>query len=673
MNKANIALLGNPNCGKTSLFNLLTGARQHVGNWPGVTVEKKEGKCIYQKQVLNIVDLPGTYSLGAFSEDEIVARNYILHDKPDLVLNVVDATNLERNLYLTIQAMEINPQVIVVLNMMDEAENKQIAIDKLKLSQTLQVSVVTTVAVKKEGLEKLLANAYEALKDKKEKNFQVDYGQALEREIANLEAVLQTNSNLTEKYPNRWLAIKLLENDDYLLGLVEKEKQGDLIKEQLLISQEKILAATGEEAEEIILDRRYTYTNEVVKKVVTKQKEIKETASDRIDRVVTNKYLGIPIFAAIMYALFQTTFTVSGPLTDWLGEIFTSLGISLTPFLANLGASKLLISFLVDGVIGGLGSVLSFAPPILILFFFMSLLEDSGYMARAAYVMDRLMQTVGLHGKSFISFLMGFGCNVTGIMATRTLDSKKDRMIAILINPFMSCMARLPIYVLFTGVFFVQNQGLIIFSLYLLGILLAIISGKIFAKYLFKGEPSYFIMELPPYRVPTLQGLLIHMWDKAGSFIQKAGTVILAAIILVWVLCNLPAGVEYASAQSYMGKIGTFLQPLLQPIGFGSWQAAAALITGVLAKEAVVGTMAVVYGVGEDTLANILPHYFTPLTACAFMVMSLIYVPCVATIGAIKRETNSWKWTGFAISYSLLLGWLLAAVVYQGGKILGLN
>jgi len=672
MNAASIALLGNPNCGKTSLFNLLTGSRQHVGNWPGVTVEKKEGKCLYQKQTLNIIDLPGTYSLGAFSEDEVVARNYILQGNPDLVLNVVDATNLERNLYLTVQAMEINPHLVLVLNMMDEAEQKKIEIDIERLSQFLQVPVVPTIAVKKKGIDKLLGKMQNAVNYKEKKNFQITYHSAIETEINVLDVNL-AKSGLLKKYPSRWLALKLLENDEQILSLLDKEQLGKEIKEQVILSQKNILAATGEEAEELILDRRYTYVTELVKKVVKKHDAAEESFSDKLDKVLINKYFGLPIFALIMFTLFQTTFSVSGPMTDWLGNIFTSLGEMITPFLLSLGASPLLVSFAVDGVIGGVGSVLGFAPPILVLFFFMSLLEDTGYMARAAYIMDRLMQTVGLHGKSFISFLVGFGCNVTGIMATRTLDSKKDRMIAIMINPYMSCMARIPIYVLFTGAFFAQSQGLIIFSLYVLGIVLAIIVGKIFSKYLFPGEPSYFVMELPPYRVPTLRTLLVHMWDKASSFVQKAGTVILAAVILVWVLCNLPAGVEYASADSYMGQVGSLFKPLLEWTGFASWQTAAALITGILAKEAVVGTMAVVYGVGEDTLGNILTQHFTPLSAYAFMVMSLIYVPCIATIGAIKRETNSWKWTLFAVSVSLILGWLLAIVVYQGGILLGFH
>lgn len=673
MNNANIALLGNPNCGKTSLFNLLTGARQHVGNWPGVTVEKKEGKCLYQKEVFNIVDLPGTYSLGAFSEDEIVARNYILQNKPDLIFNVVDSTNLERNLYLTLQALEINPQVVLVLNMIDEADNKKIAIDKLKLSQILNIPVVATAAVKKQGIEKLLSLAHNTLESNKTNKFRIDYGPVVEKEITVLQGMLEATTYWNQKFPCRWLAIKLLENDEYLIDLVSKVEDGEKIAQQLSSSQENILNSTGEEGEEIILDRRYTYTNEIVKKVVKKETRIEESFSDKVDRVVTNKYLGIPIFAGLMFIMFQSTFTLSGPLTDWLGELFAGVGQFIAPLLTKMGSSPLLISFLVDGVIAGLGTVLGFAPPIMILFLFMSILEDSGYMARAAYVMDRVMQSVGLHGKSFISFLMGFGCNITGIMATRTLDSKKDRLIAILINPFMSCMARLPIYVLFTGVFFVHHQGLIIFSLYFLGIILAIVSGHIFSKYLLKGEPSYFVMELPPYRMPTLRGLFIHMWEKAASYVQKAGTVILAALILVWVLANLPVGVEYASAQSYMGQLGNLFQPILQPTGFASWQAAASLITGVLAKEAVVGTMAVVYGVGENTLSNVLSQHFTPLSAYSFMVMSLIYIPCIATIGAIKRETNSWKWTGFAIGYSLLVGWLLAVAVYQGGRMLGLN
>ncbi|MGB9678502.1 MAG: ferrous iron transport protein B [Thermoanaerobacteraceae bacterium] len=671
-NELVIALAGNPNAGKTSLFNELTGSRQHVGNWSGVTVEKKEGKLKYQGQNINIVDLPGTYSLGAYSEDEIVARNYIIYDKPDLVINVIDSTNLERNLYLTMQLLELGAEVIIALNMSDEAKAKGIEININRLSEILCLPVIPTVATKGEGIRELLDTALEIYNKKNLKKYNINYGKEIEDEIKKLENVIKKDKVLSKEFLPRWVSLKLLENDENITQMINNNK--DIIK-QLKESKDRLEAIFGEEPEIIIADKRYGIISGITKECVTRHftQEERYTLSDKIDKIVTNKYLGIPIFLVAMWAIFQFTFAVGNPLSDLIETFFDWFGKILSNGLSSFGINDFIISFFVDGIVGGVGSVLVFVPIIFLLFFVISILEDSGYMARAAYVMDKVMNALGLHGKSFIPMILGFGCNVPGIMATRTLENKEDRLITILINPLMSCAARLPVYVLFAGVFFTANQGLVVFSIYLLGIVLAIIMAKIFKRFIFKGKTSPFIMELPPYRIPTLKGLFIHMWERGSLFIKKAGTIILGVVILIWVLSNLPVGVEYASSDSLIGRLGNFVAPILKPAGFGTWEAASSLIFGILAKEVVVGTLGVLYSAEGDGLITAIKQNFTPLSAYAFMVMTLIYIPCVAAIAAIKRETNSWKWTFFAVGYTLILGWIMAVIVYQGGKLIGLS
>ncbi|MEW8959721.1 MAG: ferrous iron transport protein B [Moorella sp. (in: firmicutes)] len=669
-----IALVGNPNSGKTSIFNDLTGARQHVGNWPGVTVEKKEGKLSYQGQTFNIVDLPGTYSLGAYSEDELIARNFIFFDQPEAVINVVDASNLERNLYLTTQLLEMGANVVVALNMFDEARARKIEINIPRLAQALGVPVVPTVATRGEGIKELVATVAKKIQEKTCQPLKINYGTEIEKELDKLEQIIKQDADLVAKYPARWLAIKLLEDDERLQAELQKEGAKHVL-EQVAKSKKQLNEILGEEAEAIIADRRYGFINGLVKEAVTRRHTLEErlTLSDKIDSIVTNRYLGLPIFLLAMWAVFQFTFKLGDTMICWVEIALEGLTGLATGWLEALGAPQLLTSFIADGIIGGLGSVLVFIPPIFLLFLAISLLEDSGYMARAAYIMDRLMHALGLHGKSFVPLLIGFGCNVPGIMATRTLESRQDRLITILINPLMSCTARLPVYVLFTGAFFTANQGWVIFSLYLLGIVLAIIMGKIFKTFLFKGETAPFVMELPPYRVPTLKGTMIHMWERGSSFVRKAGTVIVGVVVLIWVLSNLPLGVAYASQESLIGRLGTILAPVFKPAGFGTWEAAVALVFGILAKEVVVGTLGVLYGVQEDGLTATIAHSWTPLSAYAFMVMTLIYIPCVATIAAIRRETNSWGWIAFAIGYSLVLGWVMAVLVFQVGRLLGLG
>jgi ferrous iron transport protein B len=671
-----VALVGNPNSGKTTIFNNLTGAHQSVGNWPGVTVEKKEGKININGEVLRIIDLPGTYNLGSYSEDERIARDFILFEKPEIIINIVDATNLERNLYLTFQLLEMGARVVLALNMSDELKIKQMNIDSEKLALLIGLPVVPTVAIHGEGLNELLQEVLRESKKKDLRSFAVDYGKEIENEIINLDHHLLLNPSWENSDKSRWFAIKLLEGEMNTLQKLVKNLNIERfipIRDTAVKRLENLL---GEEVESLIAERRYDFIHKIVAQAITRKEtsEAQVSLSDKIDRIVTNRYIGIPLFLFAMWALFQFTFKVGDPFIGYIEGFFEWLTGVIEPWLVGLGASELLRSFVLDGVIGGLGSVLVFIPNIFLLFLAISLLEDSGYMARAAYIMDRFMHTLGLHGKSFIPFLIGFGCNVPAIMATRTLENRRDRLITILINPLMSCSARLPVYILFAGAFFGAHQGLVIFSLYLMGIVLAILMGIVFKKFLFKGESSHFVMELPPYRLPTLKNTWIHIWGRLSSFIRRAGTIIFAVVILIWVLSNLPAGVEFASQESFLGRIGSALAPIFKPAGFGTWQAAVALLFGVLAKEVVVGTLAVLYGIAELGLSeSLIVHSWTPLSAYAFMVMTLIYVPCVATIGTIKRETNSWGWTLFVVAYTLILGWLVAVLIFQIGKYYGLG
>ena len=665
-NQIVVALAGNPNSGKTTVFNNLTGARQHVGNWPGVTVEKKEGSCSYDGHEITVVDLPGVYSLTAYSPDEVVARNFIVDEKPDVVVDIVDATNLERNLYLAVQLMEMEVPFILALNMMDEVESRQYKIDTEAVSREMGVPVVQMTANRNKGTTELLAEIVRSAEQKPGAgNIRLEYGREVDREISRLMEALSGN-DLARKYSPRWLAIKLIEGDSEIINKFEVSNNNQNILKTREESLSYLKTIYGDDAETIIADARYGFISGLLKDALKKPALERVSISDKIDKFVINRWLGIPIFLLLMYGVFQFVFSAGTPFMDWIDEFFGWLG----GYTSGISPDWL-GSLVTDGILGGLGSVLIFIPNIFLLFIAISILEDSGYMARAAFVMDRLMHKIGLHGRSFIPMILGFGCNIPGIMACRTIENPKDRLTTILVNPFMLCGARLPIFVLLVGTFFPENQGLVLFSMYLLGIIVAILAALVFRKTILKGESSHFVMELPPYRLPTLFGIVIHMWERGRMFLVKAGTIIFGVVLAVWFLSSMPWGVEYASIDSWIGQIGSFIAPVFAPAGFGQWQASVSVLFGFLAKEVVVGTMGAIFGVEEGILGGAIAEQlgWTPLIALSFMVFCLLYVPCVAALGAIRGETKSWKWTGFAALYTTVVAWVLSVLVYQIGRL----
>lgn len=656
-----IAIAGNPNSGKSTIFNALTGANVAVGNWPGVTVERHEGKSNYRGHEVTIVDLPGTYALDAWTLDERVAREFVIKEKPDGVIAVVDAANLERNLYLVVQLLEMGARVVVVLNMIDLARGKGVEIDTAKLAAALGVKVVSTVATTGEGIEQLREVIHNLGREEKTAPpLRIDYGAEIERGI---EKVANALARKVPDNERRWWALKLLEGETPLPEMAEAERVAAGIRAELTQRHKH-------DASSAIVERRYGFIKGVIRECVHKRPDIARglELSEAIDNIVLNRWLGVPLFFLLMALTFYLVFALGTPLAELISRLFAFLGKELHTGLTLFRAPEWLGSFLADALIDGVGTVLSLAPNIAILYIIISLLEDSGYMARAAFVMDRFMHLLGLHGKSFIPIIMGFGCNVPAILATRTLESRKDRILTILVTPLMSCSARLPIYILFTAAFFPRQRGMVVFSLYLLGILLAVLGARLFRWLFFRAETAPLIMELPSYHAPTVRTVLRPTWHRTLLFIRRAVVVVAPAVAVIWLLARLPWGVPYAAQESLLGKIGNFFAPLLKPAGFGYWWTAVTLLAGVVAKEVVVGTMATIHGVGPDGLALIVQHEFTPLSAYAFMVMSLLYLPCIATFAAIRRELG-WRWATFTAGYTLMLGWLTATAIYQIGRI----
>ena len=716
-NAINVALVGNPNCGKTTLFNHASGSHERVGNYGGVTVDSKEATIKSGDYRLKVTDLPGTYSITEYTPEELFVRDHIMKKRPDVVVNVIDASNLERNLFLTTQLIDMNIKVVIALNIYDELEKKGIKLDHAELGKMLGIPIIPTVAKKGQGMKDLISKIIEVYEDKDPlvRHIHINYGNIIEESIARIQSELKKDKGLTDQYSTRYLAIKLLENDRTTFSQLKASGNYETVEKISRDEIRKLEKEYNEKSETVITDAKYGFISGAL--LDTCDGCAKVSAKKwNVDFLLTHKYLGFPIFFLFMWLMFQTTFTVGSYPMDWIDAGVASLG----NLLGNILPEGPLHDLIIDGIVAGVGGVIIFLPNILILFFFISLMEDTGYMARVSFIMDKLMHKIGLHGKSFIPLLMGFGCNVPAVMATRTLENRKDRIMTMLITPFMSCSARLPVYVLIISAFFPKNQGLVLFSIYLIGIALAVVIALILKKTVFAKQDVPFVMELPPYRIPTLKSTTRHMWFKGSQYLQKMGTIILVASILIWALGYFPRNVRYTEnydeqmarveanatladaikaeqlaglelrkvsehqEQSYIGRLGRFIEPVIQPLGF-DWKIGISILTGLAAKEIVVGSMGVLYQAdleADETSGGLIEKLqqqehtsgklkgqkvFTPLVAFGFMLFILIYFPCVAVIAAIKKESN-WGWAVFTMVYTTGIAWVAAFLTYQVGS-----
>jgi ferrous iron transport protein B len=715
-----VALVGNPNCGKTTLFNYASGSKERVGNYAGVTIDAKEARFRQNDYSFLISDLPGTYSITEYSPEELYVRTHIAEKRPDIVVNVVDASNLERNLFLTTQLIDMNIKVVIALNMYDELEQKGARLDHKLLGEMMGIPIVPTVASKGKGLKELFDRIIEVYEDRDPivRHIHINYGGEIEKSICNIQLELKKDDRLRHKYSTRFLAIKLLEGDKHTLNLLNDSFICGAVSK---IANEEVLRLEklfDDQSETLIADAKYGFVAGALKETYRNGVQVRRDQSREIDQVLTHKIWGFPVFIFFIWMTFQATFTLGGYPMEWLDAGIGWMGATIGSLIPHGALNDLLV----DGIIGGVGGVIVFLPNILILFFFISLMEDSGYMARAAFIMDKLMHKMGLHGKSFIPLIMGFGCNVPAVMATRTLDNRSDRLLTMLIIPFMSCSARLPVYVLLISAFFVSYQGAILFLIYVIGILLAVLMGLFFKKTLFAKKEVPFVMELPPYRMPTLRNTTIHMWHKGSQYLTKMGTVILLASILIWAMGYYPRNVKFSEdydvilaqteadatlsddqkierteqiklakeeerqEKSYIGMTGHFIEPVIRPLGF-DWKIGMSIITGMAAKEIVVSSMGVLYQASlnadensqslkeklqEQTFRSgpkIGQKVFSPLVAFGLMVFVLIYFPCVAVVAAIRKEAN-WQWALFTSVYTTAIAWLAAFAIYQIGSLL---
>lgn len=708
----NVALVGNPNCGKTSLFNFASGAHEHVGNYSGVTVDAKEGTFQQDGYTFRIVDLPGTYSLSAYTPEELYVRRHLSEEQPDVVINVLDASNLERNLYLTCQLIDMDVRSVIALNMYDELERSGNKFDYESLSRMIGTPIVPTISRTGFGIEDLFKRVIKVYEEEDPviRHIHINYGEVLEKGITNVRHAIKHNGNVAKSLSKRYLSIKLLEGDPEIERFIQTLSGSETIIEERDRNVVQIEELLLEDSETAFTNARYGFISGALRETYEQNKIKEATSTQIIDLFVTHKVLGFPIFILFMWIMFEATFRLGAYPMEWIENLVSWIG----NFVRGNMSEGPLKDLLVDGIIGGVGGVIVFLPNILILYLFISFMEDSGYMARAAFIMDKIMHKMGLHGKSFIPLVMGFGCNVPAIMASRTIESRNSRMITMLVNPLMSCSARLPVYVLLAGAFFPNNASFILLSLYVCGILLAVVMARLFKRFLFKEEDVPFVMELPPYRMPTAKSIMIHMWEKAKQYLHKMGGVILVASIIIWFLGYFPrhsemgdtfdkqiAEVENAELDSkektetiaelerlknmehqknsYIGTIGQTIQPILHPLGF-DWKMSVSLLTGMAAKEVVVSTLSVLY-TGDEEDSQVLSErikqdldeegnpVFTPLIALSLMLFVLIYFPCIATISAIVNESGSWKWGIFVIVYTCVLAWIVSFVVYQTGSL----
>lgn len=712
----NVALVGNPNCGKTSLFNVASGSHEHVGNYSGVTVDAKEGHFDFQGYHFRLVDLPGTYSLSAYSPEELYVRKHIIDETPDVIINVVDAGNLERNLYLTAQLIDMNVRMVIALNMFDALQHSGNTLDYKKLGQLFGVPIVPTISRTGKGIDNLfhvIIGLYEgadfmgqkeeiqdeAMREYREwhdkyvpdhkygsheeethefdgksyiRHIHINHGPELERSIDAVKEEICKDENIRYKYSTRFLAIKLLENDkdieQRVIATLPNGKEVMKIRDR---EAERIRLSMNEDSEQAIADAKYGFITGALKETFTEKNQNTEMFTRIVDSIVTHKIWGFPIFFVFLYLMFECTFVFGEYPKGWIEWIVRQIAVLAETFIPA-GPVKDLI---VDGIIGGVGGVIVFLPNILLLYVFISFMEDSGYMARAAFIMDKIMHKMGLHGKSFIPLIMGFGCNVPAIMASRIIESRKSRLVTILINPLISCSARLPIYLVMIGAFFPSKASLVLLSIYVIGILLAVLMARIFSRFIVKGDDAPFVMELPPYRMPTLKSVLRHTWEKGAQYLKKMGGIIMVASIIIWFLGYYPNHNAYTTTaeqqeNSYIGQIGKAIEPVIEPLGF-DWKMGIGLLSGIGAKELVVSSLGVLYTNNDDInsvdLSERIP--ITPLVAYGYMLFILIYFPCVATVAAIKNESGSWKWAAFTICYTTLLAWVVAFLVHQVGSL----
>ena len=662
----NVALVGNPNCGKTSLFNFASGAHERVGNYSGVTVDAKEGYADFEGYHMKLVDLPGTYSLSAYSPEELYVRKQLVEETPDVIINVIDSSNLERNLYLTTQLMDMHLRVVCALNMFDETERRGDHLSIDTLSSLMGMPMVPTSFKTGRGLQELMhevIHIFESMEghDNYYRHIHINHGHEIEDGIAKIQKYLKGNDLLRLRYSTRWLALKLLEKDKKAEEVIAALPECEQILSARDTAVHRVKEETGDDSETAIMDAKYGFIRGALQEAGYKvgQKENTYRVTHKLDSLITNRWLGFPIFFALLFLMFEVTFTLGQYPMDWIDAGFAWMG----EFIGENMSEGPLKAMLVDGVIAGVGSVIVFLPQILILYTFISLMEDSGYMARAAFIMDKLMHGMGLHGKSFIPLIMGFGCNVPAVMATRTVESRRSRLITMLVLPMMSCSARLPIYIMITGAFFAsQYQSLVMVSLYVVGIVLSVIVARVLSTWVIKGEDTPFVMELPPYRFPTAKAIFRHTWEKGKQYLKKMGGVILVASIIVWALGYFsPSGVADSLESSFIGLLGKAIEPVFLAQGF-DWRMDVSLIAGVGAKEIVASTIGVLYG---DAAFD-----FTPLVAYSFLLFVLIYFPCIATVVAIKNESGSWRWACFAAVYTTVLAWIVSAAVYQIGLLI---
>ncbi|WP_300729963.1 ferrous iron transport protein B [uncultured Bacteroides sp.] len=712
----NVALVGNPNCGKTSLFNIASGGHEHVGNYSGVTVDAKAGDFDFQGYHFRLIDLPGTYSLSAYSPEELYVRKHIIDETPDVIINVVDAGNLERNLYLTTQLIDMNVRMVIALNMYDALEHSGNKLDHMKLGELLGVPIVPTISRSGKGIDELfhvIIGLYEgadffgqkesirneAMKSYREwhdkyvsdheygthvedhtnkdgniiRHIHINHGPELERSIDAVKLEIGKNEQIRHKYSTRFLAIKLLENDkdieEHVISRLPNAQEILNIKQQ---EAERIRQSTGEDSEQAITDAKYGFISGALKETFEDNHQDTEMFTRIVDSIVTHKIWGYPIFFVFLYLMFQCTFIFGAYPQEWIEWGVSQIGNLVESYMPD-GALK---DMLVDGIIGGVGGVIVFLPNILLLYVFISFMEDSGYMARAAFIMDKIMHKMGLHGKSFIPLIMGFGCNVPAIMASRIVESRKSRLVTMMITPLISCSARLPIYLVLIGAFFPNHASLVLLTIYAIGILLAVLMARVFSKFLIKGDDTPFVMELPPYRMPTAKSVLRHTWEKGAQYLKKMGGIIMVASIIIWFLGYYPNHDAYSNVaeqqeNSYIGQIGKAIEPVIEPIGF-DWKMGIGILSGVGAKELVVSSLSVLYTNNEDiesvNLADRIP--ITPLVAFCYMLFILIYFPCIATIAAIKNESGGWKWAIFTACYTTALAWVVSFAVYQIGSLI---